>query len=71
MKDLKKVAIYVIAMIVAIMVANGLIDVFVGKYFVNDMFGFRDVIIGLFNIVKVAIDVFIIYITYTIYKTFN
>ena len=71
MKDLKKVAIYVIAMIVAIMVANGLIDVFVGKYFVNDMFGFRDVIIGLFNIVKVAIDVFIIYITKHLINNMN
>lgn len=67
----KKVAIYIIAAIVTMMVVNGLIDVFVGKYVVNDIFGFRDVIVKLFDIAKVIADAFIAYMVYCIYNAFN
>ena len=70
-RRLKKILIYVAVVLVLILVENTYINIFVAKTFTTDMYGFRDIIMQLFQIAKLLVNSFTAYVVYRLYNMFN
>lgn len=70
-RRLKKILIYVAVVLVLILVENIYINIFVAKTFTTDMYGFRDIIMQLFQIAKLLVNGFTAYVAYHLYNMFN
>jgi hypothetical protein len=70
-RRLKKIIIYVAIVLALIFAENICINVFVAKTFTTDMYGFRDVIVQLFQIAKLLVNGFTVYVAYCLYNMFN
>lgn len=62
------VLIIAIVTLVTVIAENIAIDVFVAKNFTEDLFGFRDFIVSVFQLIKLAVNGLTVYFAYAIYK---
>ena len=67
-RKLKMVLIIAIVTLVTVIAENIAIDVFVAKNFTEDLFGFRDFIVSVFQLIKLAVNGLTVYFAYAIYK---